>query len=344
MITIDMILFRNKDIISKMRVELRQLEKYLDQTLGVVLTTSPWQGAARLAPFLRKCYGFREIRLMDRHCLLMIDEAEQEQSAGVIRKHMDQVREKSAAEVIYVRNQLTSYNRKRLVEYKVSFVVPGNQMYLPMLGVDFREHFRRRREIPEGFMPATQVMMIHWLLKGTDAHLTPARMAFELGFSPMTMTRAFDELEAAELVEVARRGRERRLHFAGPKHDIWIKAQPFLRSPVIKRMFVRQPHPNPQHLQAGLAALSHYTMLAPPAQPVFALHQRDWKTSPHWQDKMLIPRQDPDAVEIEIWRYQPDLLAKQGVVDQLSLYLSLKENGNERVQAALDEMIGRFKW
>ena len=31
----------------------------------------------------------------------------------------------------------------QLVEQRVPFIVPGNQMYLPPLGLDFREHFRR---------------------------------------------------------------------------------------------------------------------------------------------------------------------------------------------------------
>jgi hypothetical protein len=37
-----------------------------------------------------------------------------------------------------------------------------------------------------------------------------------------------------------------------------------------------------------------------------------------------------------VWSYKPELFAKERVVDRLSLYLSLKDNEDERVQAALE--------
>ena len=39
---------------------------------------------------------------------------------------------------------MASYERKRLIEQKVPSIVPGNQLYLPDLGLDLREYFRRR--------------------------------------------------------------------------------------------------------------------------------------------------------------------------------------------------------
>src|ERR1035437_5460958 len=166
-----------------MRVELRQLEQYLNQTLGVTVALSPWRDSKRLAPYLWELYSFLEGQVLGAPCLLMVDAGEPEQAAAVVRKHMTQVQAKWPADVVYVRGRLTPYNRKRLVEQKVPFVVPGNQMYLPMLGVDFREHFRRLLAAPASFSPATQAMVIHWLLKGIDERLTPAETAQQLGYS-----------------------------------------------------------------------------------------------------------------------------------------------------------------
>lgn len=327
-----------------MRNELRQLELYLDQTLGTKIILSPWPDSKRLAPFLRQLYGFWQTKIMGTPCLLMVDEGHDEQAAVVIGKHLAQVRAKWDGEMVYVRNHLTPYNRKRLLELKIPFVVPSNQMYLPMVGVDFRERFRRPLDVPVKFSPATQVTVLYWLLKGTDQPLTPTQTAQHLGYSTMSTTRAFTELEATELVEVDRRGKERLLTFIGAKRDIWVKAQPFLRTPVTKRIYIRQQQSRPECIQAGLDALTHYSMLAAPARPVVAVYGQDWKASPRWHDKASIPSQDPEAFEIEVWRYRPDLLAREGVVDPLSLYLSLRDNQDERVQAALEEMIGRIEW
>ena len=45
--------------------------------------------------------------------------------------------------VVYVTRTFAPYECKRLIEQKVPFLVPGNQRYLPDLGIDLREHFRK---------------------------------------------------------------------------------------------------------------------------------------------------------------------------------------------------------
>ena len=47
---------------------------------------------------------------------------------------------------------------------------------------------------------------------------------------------------------------------------------------------------------------------------------------------------------IEIWKYAPELLAKDGVVDRLSLYLSLKDSEDERIQIELEHLIDNMQW
>jgi hypothetical protein len=157
------------------------------------------------------------------------------------------------------------------------------------------------------------------------------------------MTRAFNELEATGLGEITRRGKERWLKFAGTKRDIWDRAQPMLRSPVTKRLYIRPPAP-PAGVQAGLEALAHYTMLSPPGHRVLAVFGQDQGSLDYWHNKPSIPAGDPEAVEVEVWCYDPRPFAQERVVDRLSLYLSLKGTKDERVEASLDELIGRKKW
>jgi len=44
-------------------------------------------------------------------------------------------------------------------------------------------------------------------------------------------------------------------------------------------------------------------------------------------------------MEIEIWKYDPELFAREGVVDPLSLYLSLKDTKDEPFQMALEQQV-----
>jgi len=326
------------------QAELHQLEHYLHDALGIDVTATPWRGRERLPHFLKELYGFAETDLLGVPCLLVVDTSPAEQSPAALRKHMDLLRTKQNADVVYVRASVTAYNRKRLMEQKVPFIVPGNQMYLPMLAIDLREHFRRLRSESPTFSPSTQAAVIHALLRGTEQVFIPLEMAKRLGYSAMTMTRAFDELEAANLGEVTVSGRERCLRFTGSRQEIWARAQPFLRSPVSKRLFVRQSTNDVGGIRAGLTALAHYSMLAPPAYTTYALSRVDWKLLRQRHKAVEVPDQEPDDHEIEVWSYPPTLFAEHGVVDRLSLYLALKDNHDERIESSLEEMMRKLGW
>ena len=327
-----------------MRPELHELEHYVHDALGVSVKPTPWGGADQLPHFLRERYRFAQAELLGRNALLLIDTNLEEQSPATVRKHMDMLQTKQHADLIYVRAQVTAYNRKRLIEQKVPFIVPGNQMYLPMLALDLREHFRRIREESPTFSPSTQVVVLYALLRDARRVLIPTEMAPLLGYSAMTMTRAFDQLETTGLAEVTVRGRERCLRFNRGRREIWEKAQPFLRSPVNKRLFIRLTEGVEGASRAGLTALEHYSMLAAPGYTTYALSREDWKALRIRHTIIEVPAQDPDASEIEVWWYPPALFAEDGIVDPLSLYLSLKADQDERTETAVEEMMEKFKW
>ena len=324
--------------------EIHELDRYLHDTLGVAVKATPWQGASHLPPVLRERYEFAKAELLGLPILLMIDRSAEEQAPVVVRKHMEMLKPKQEAELIYVRERVTTYNRKRLIEQRVPFIVPGNQMYLPMLAIDLREHFRRIRRETSAISPSTQVVVLYAVLRKAGKELIPSEMAALLGYSAMTMTRAFDELEAANLAEINVRGRERYLMFIGDRRELWEKAQPFLRSPINKRLFIRHTEGADGFVRAGLTALEHYTMLAAPAYPTYALSREEWKALQKRHKIAVVPSQDPDAIGIEVWWYSPGRFAADGFVDRLSLFLSLKADHDERTEAALEEMMEKFEW
>lgn len=56
------------------------------------------------------------------------------------------------------------------------------------------------------------------------------------------------------------------------------------------------------------------------------------------------PRELSDAIAVQIWRYIPNMLAKEKIVDPLSLWLSLKDNPDDRIQMALSDSEENFLW
>jgi hypothetical protein len=49
-------------------------------------------------------------------------------------------------------------------------------------------------------------------------------------------------------------------------------------------------------------------------------------------------------VKVEVWKYAPSLLSGNEYVDRLSLYLSLRDNEDERIQIECDTLIEEMKW
>jgi len=319
---------------------------YLREALGLQVVLSPWAGAQTLPPFLRDTYGFHEGVLLGHRLLFIFDTAADEISAARLSKQLAQVEAKAGASVVYVRERMTPINRRRLIEHKVSFIVPSSQLYLPMLGMDLREHVRRLRQKPEQLGVVAQMLVLDLLLGEPAAVRTPTLLAARLGYSKMTIGRAFDELEAAGVGEVRRQGRERLLDRADDVQAFWAQVWPWLSSPVKERHFVKAAALGAAagHPVAGEAALARHTMLAAPPWPVVALDRTAWQLARNAPGFEEYPEGGTGITEVEVWTYPPDLFARDGVVDSVSLWLSLAAIADERVEAALDTLLKGPPW
>lgn len=320
---------------------------YLHETLGIAPKVRAWAGASKLPYFLQEAFEVRELMLLDRLVLLAIDQRADRAGLANVRGQLDKLRQLAGMPVVYVTRTLASYERKRLIEQKVPFLVPGNQLYLPDLGIDLREYFRKPTVAAQtALSPATQAMLIAVLLRRPwRTEWPPAEVVRELGYTPMTLSRAVKELTAAGIATLRTEGRVRWLHTERTAAQTWELARPMLRSPVKRRVWMLPPpesRPCPLRL-AGLSALSRFSMLAEPQWPTYAVAQAEWKVATQAGFETL-PEPLPGACEWELWHYSPALVRDSDAVDPLSLTLSLQGNPDERVQLALDELKGRFPW
>lgn len=319
-------------------------KRYLKETLDIYVQPKKWKEAENLPFFLRDLYAFFEVSVLGVSCLAMVAKEETEQTPATIRKHILQVQKKWNHEVIYVQPKVTTYNRKRLIEHKVPFVIPGNQMYLPFLGIDLREHFKKIHIKDSRLSPSTQVVVLYALFYENDFCFTPKELAKRLGYTAMTMTRALDELEKSGLGQITVEGRERFLRFGRNKKELWDNAIERLRSPVKKRLWLKHSPTQTLSIKAGLSALAYYSTLAEPVNPVFALEGKRWKWIKTDENIKILDIAEPNACELEIWSYSPVLFEKNGVADRFSLYLSMQKSDDERVEAALEEMMRQIEW
>ncbi len=324
------------------------LVRYVHEILGIHVSVEQWTESKQLPLYLRENYEYfrMEIRtqLLDADFMLLVDTGNREQAASIIGKHMAHVQVSYGGDVVYVRRALKSYNRKRLIEHHIPFIVPGNQMYLPMLGIDLREHMKLLKEKRRLFSPATQVLVLHLLLTRNTDLLTPKKLAKQLGYSDMTMTRAFDQLEMDGIGKHSREGRQRCLFIEASRKDMWEETRQYLSSPVAYTFYTLPNARIPAGKVAGESALSRYSMLAEPKIQVLAISGRSLKQIERHTEIQKLQYAESGSNKIEIWKYPPEILSRERTVDRLSLYLSLKDSRDERVQAALDELMKGMKW
>lgn len=323
-----------------MEKKIEVLKDYLFDVLALQIKIRPWKNGDTLPFFLGNSYDFYELSLFEHSCLLMCPKENVEVTPALARKHWEQVQKKWKGLCIYSQPIISAYNRKRLIGHRVPFIIPGNQMYLPDLGIDLYEHFRKSyNQSIKSVSPATQTVIIYALLHGSREGLTPSELAQKLDYTLMTMTRSFDELQSVNLGEIIRQGKERRWYFRWDKHELWEQAKSFLRSPIKNRTWLTQKQPG---MIAGLSALSHFSDLNEPFLPVLAIGPAQWKTLKK-SGIEEVPSAEGALIELEIWHYNPNLFAQDGIVDPFSLYLSLEKREDERIETALEKMMEKME-
>lgn len=87
-------------------------------------------------------------------------------------------------------------------------------------------------------------------------------------------------------------------------------------------------------------------MIANPSRKVRALTSKEWKALQIDANLRMIPAASSDLapLELEIWKYDPKLLSESGLVDPLSLYLSLADTNDERIEGALRDLLEDLRW
>ena len=315
------------------RIEL--FEKYIATALCLEVHVTPLPDVKQFPFFLQDAYQFYQMTLMGRLCTILF-EKDAENSPAAIGKHIDIVQQQLGMPCIYVCDAITAYNRERLINHRVSFIVPGNQMFLPFLAIDLREYFlKKRMERVEKLSPAALTTLIYMMTR-IGNEFRSAALAQGTGYTTMSISRAVDEIESMGLIVSERSGRERLLRIEINKKDLWRKITALAQSPVKQRVFLREGAVDlSKYLRAGYDALAHFSSINKPNQPIIAMTTEEWRALKQQGIKPV----EFGEIEVEVWQINPRLFADEQFVNRYFLYLSLKDNKDERIEMTLEEML-----
>jgi DNA-binding MarR family transcriptional regulator len=317
--------------------------EYLTRITGDTPWIEPMQDqlVSTLPLYLRQRYEFFRADLFGRRCVLARENSPTGELSPTEYGHeVIQLKQRFQEDVILVLMKLPSYVRNRLVRQRIPFIVPGTQMFLPMLMIDLQEQFLKSNDRMRPTLSAvSQLVVIYQILKEPLDEIPLGQIAARLGYSAMVMSRAQDELQTAGLCEVNRTWRTVSLHFTTRGKDLWQQAEPLLTTPVRHRIWIRWGQPRARAVLAGTTALSRVSMIEGDRVTTYAM--RDKHLADAMEKGEIFGCGGPEEAEarMEAWKYDPWVVADGDVADRCSLYLSLRQSSDERIQKEIRSLI-----
>jgi hypothetical protein len=336
---------------------MKELKQYILETLGEDIEPDPIPKPllGTLPMYVGEKYKLYNAVLLNRP--LLFAEARQLENLSILQteKHFNLLKNTFARKVVLIMPQIEGFNRKRLIERGINFIVPGKQLYLPDLLIDLRETFttQRIRRKNNTLLPSAQFLLIYHIIhRYEDWKLEKhsfKEIAEKTGYTAMAITKAVDNLKHHELVNVAG-DKEKFIHFLHERHELWYVAEQrgLLINPVLKRVYVDEKPQNKFMLECNTSALSEYSDINPSRQQFYAIEKNKFYDLQK-NNALTNANEYEGRYCLEVWKYDPETLVGElandrPVVDPLSLYLSLKDSHDERIEMALEQIKDKNIW
>jgi hypothetical protein len=243
--------------------------------------------------------------------------------------------------VVVILDSLTYYERERLINQSVYFIISDKYAFLPSLIVNVQA--KKKEKNPSKLTPVAQYALLYYLLsEESKEEYTIKDLEQIMPFNYVALARAVANLEDCKLcsTEIKDNTGIKYVQFGNSKRELWTKAQNYLSSPVKKVLFCDAIPPEGNFCISGVNALSQYSHL----------NSEQYETLAIW-DKLFNPygvqfNEVEGFYKIEIWKYPTTIpfLSNQNVVDKLSLYLSMKDEPDARIEKEFEIMIEEMKW
>ena len=225
-------------------------------------------------------------------------------------------------------------------------------MFLPDFLIDLREGNQnpRLKKKTEKLLPSAQFILLYHILQRNEnkqlASDSFTQLALKFGYTRMAISKAVDNLVYNELCNVEGT-KEKYIRFINDRVELWQRALPLCVNPVFKKVYVDEKPEGLFLLHSNESALPEYSNMNPSRQEYYAI-ERAFYYNLLESGKLKNPNEQEGEFCLEVWKYNPLKLAegitKENNVDPLSLYLSLTDTNDERVEMALQQIIEKHIW
>lgn len=309
--------------------------EYLDKVLGVKVTYEDVE-FKHLPNFIATRYRLQMVSMDEQKMIILYPKTELEQ-IEVLKKHIVRIQNNENLPIVLVLKELSFRKKEYLIRERIPFIVDGKQIYLPFMAMYLQERCSAEEKPREEMLPSAQMLLLHFIYGGAQ-DLSTSQAAKDLELTHTSISRVSRQLEEMGLLHIRKEGVQRILHSEDSPKILFQKAGDKLLNPRKRTVYISKEMVGTELLESGYSALAEYSMLNTPNVRCYAAEKIS-----QWKDVMTNSLQNSQVqVAVEIWRYIPRKLSTRNTVDELSLALTLREDADERVEEAIEEMLNEL--
>ena len=309
--------------------------EYLNKVLGVKVIYKDVE-FKHLPNFIATRYRLQLVSMNEQKIIFLYPKTELEQ-IEVLKKHIARIQKNENLPVVLVLKELSFRQREYLIREKIPFVADGKQIYLPFMAVYLQERCSAEKIPREEILPSAQMLLLHFVYGGAQ-ELSTSQAAKDLELTPTSISRASRQLEEMGLLHIRKVGVQRIMQSEESPKTLFQKAGDKLLNPIKRTVYIPKKYVGTDLLESGYSALAEYSMLNEPNVRSYAAERIS-----QWKDFTTNSLQNSKVqVAVEMWRYNPRKLSTRNTVDELSLALTLREDADERVEEAVEEMLNKL--
>lgn len=240
--------------------------------------------------------------------------------------------------IVYLLPACPAYERQRLIDKDVYFVVSDKYAHLPMLVAN--ERIRKAKQAKKLSLVAQFLLLYHLQIESLEG-LAAQDMKEMIPYSYSSITLGITCLTDLGLCKKVSDGSKRKvLHFEETPYILWDNAQPYLINPIVQRVYCDEFHSDAHYPICGINALAHYTWLNPDPEKSIMMNIKQFQQLKD-SGAIIRPNEFDGDIIIETWKYPP--VSKQGYnaewVDRLSLAITLRDETDPRVEGEVERLI-----
>jgi len=304
--------------------------------LGLTINLKKWNKEKQLPLFILNDYLIQKAIINDIECLSLTPKGDIP-TLPAFKKQLSIIREIENVPIFLQLNAISSFRKRNLLENKIPFILKDKMAYLPFMTTYLTNTQYEDKSI-EKISLATQLLFTWILYQNTNKYYVSDAVK-SLGFSNMTLTRAYRQLCTTELFKEHKDGRKIFLTTSLSKVDLFNKMKAYLQPTFYSQGYILKKEITKDMILAGEFAFSQHTHLNPPKLKTYAIEKKHSKNIRLQRECYSYDEQ----VELQIWKYNPLIFSPNPKnIDVISLILSLLGKEDERLDIEIENLLKKI--